>query len=394
MVDGKQKEVKAKLTDIVQPGDTIIVRERILLGLIVHERYRPPYVSGPPLGTAATVARTNTSWTTPRPLQAALDRDSGVPRRLRRRTVNALRETPVYQAHAQLLIEKDTPKVATLDQMFQSQDGWYDDDFYQTQFRILQSRTLAKRTIDAMKLWDAPRLGNGPEPKGRISFIGHACGGVVDGVIALGEAAVRAGEPPPPPRRSRSSTEAIGESAGAVGADRRVPGRLSIVAGPQQPDRRGAVRVDRSGVCGRGRQRGREAYIQQNMEIKFTASKDAADFLSERLAEQRKAVEASEAALQAYKERNGAVSVADSASNIVVQRLTDLNGGADQGQDGAHQQGGALQPAEVGRERRRARYLPGGPVERIHPEAEGRPRRSAAPAGAARGAIRPSAIPR
>ena len=85
-------------------------------------------------------------------------------------TINAMRETPVYRAATQVLIEKDAPTVATLDQMFQSQDGWSNDDFSQTQYRILQSRTLAKQTIDAMKLWDAPRLGNGPEPKSKISI--------------------------------------------------------------------------------------------------------------------------------------------------------------------------------------------------------------------------------
>src|SRR4029077_12930485 len=63
----------------------------------------------------------------------------------------------------------------------------------------------------------------------------------------------------------------------------------------------------------------------QNMELKFTASKDATDWLSDRLTEQRKAVEKSEAALQTFKERNGTVSITDTASNIVVQRLTDLN---------------------------------------------------------------------
>jgi capsular exopolysaccharide synthesis family protein len=68
------------------------------------------------------------------------------------------------------------------------------------------------------------------------------------------------------------------------------------------------------------------AYIEQNMEFRFNSSKDAADWLGDRLAEQRRALEASEAALQAFKEKNGTVSVADSASNIVVQRLTDLNG--------------------------------------------------------------------
>jgi succinoglycan biosynthesis transport protein ExoP len=68
-----------------------------------------------------------------------------------------------------------------------------------------------------------------------------------------------------------------------------------------------------------------KAYIQQNVELRFNTSKEASDWLAERLAEQRKAVEASDTALQTYRERNGAISVADSASNIVVARLTDLN---------------------------------------------------------------------
>ena len=52
-------------------------------------------------------------------------------------TFNSIRETPIYRSQAQLLIEKDAPTVARLEQMFQSQDGWTGDSFYQTQFRIL-----------------------------------------------------------------------------------------------------------------------------------------------------------------------------------------------------------------------------------------------------------------
>ncbi|MGC4081065.1 MAG: Wzz/FepE/Etk N-terminal domain-containing protein [Vicinamibacterales bacterium] len=84
--------------------------------------------------------------------------------------VNAIRQTPMYESRVQLLIEKDAPNIATLDQMFQSQDAWMSDDFYQTHYRILQSRSLAKHTIDEMKLWNAPRLGNGPAPRGTISI--------------------------------------------------------------------------------------------------------------------------------------------------------------------------------------------------------------------------------
>src|SRR5262249_5397179 len=92
--------------------------------------------------------------------------------------VNALRETPVYQARTQLMIQKDAPTVARLDQVFETQDSWSESDFYQTQFRILQSRMLARRTIDAMNLWSAPKLGNGPEPKAAISLTGFFWQGV------------------------------------------------------------------------------------------------------------------------------------------------------------------------------------------------------------------------
>ena len=70
--------------------------------------------------------------------------------------------------------------------------------------------------------------------------------------------------------------------------------------------------------------RTRRAYIEQNLEHRFSASKDATDWLEAQLAEQRKKVEASEADLQRYKEQHDAVAVED-RQNIVVQRLADLN---------------------------------------------------------------------
>src|SRR4029079_3718260 len=109
--------------------------------------------------------------------------------------VNALRQTPVYQARAQLLIETDTPKVARLDQMFQSENYW-DDEFRQTQYRIMQSRTLGKRTIDAMRLWDVSRLGNGPLPRATLDLAGLFWTWV-SSAIEMGQRPF-ANAPPPP----------------------------------------------------------------------------------------------------------------------------------------------------------------------------------------------------
>jgi capsular exopolysaccharide synthesis family protein len=243
--------------------------------------------------------------------------------------VNALRQIPIYQARAQMLIETDSPKVAKLDQMFQTQDGWFNDDFYQTQYRILQSRSLAKKTVDSMKLWDAPRLGNGPEPKATISLTGLAWD-AVDGIIALAKKPFADDAPPAPstPDKKPEAKDADqnSETAAQSGRIDEFLGGVSIV--PVRNSRLVEIRYASSDpeFAASAANALAKAYIDQNMEFRFNASKDAADWLSGRLAEQRKALEASEAALQAYKERNGAVSVAENAaSNIVVQRLTDLN---------------------------------------------------------------------
>jgi len=233
--------------------------------------------------------------------------------------VNALRQVPVYQGRTQVLIESDQPKVARLDQVFQSGNGFFDDDFLQTQFRILQSRSLAKKTIDAMKLWDVPKLGKGPDPKASISFTGLAWS-AVRGTIGLVKAPF-SHEPAPEAVVEKADNETAKQSA-------RIDeflGGLTIL--PVRNSRLVEVRYASTDpiFAATAANALAKAYIEQNMEFKFSASKDAVDWLDQRLTEQKHALEVSEAALQAYKEKNGAVSVADNASNIVVQRLSDLN---------------------------------------------------------------------
>jgi succinoglycan biosynthesis transport protein ExoP len=237
-------------------------------------------------------------------------------------TFNSMRETPVYRSQVQLLIEKDAPTVARLDQMFQSQDGWYNDDFYQTQHRILQSRSLAKRTIDAMNLWDAPKLGNGPEPKSRISPTGMVWG-AVDGAIGLAKRPFT--DPPPPVPATPVETPEAGENAAQSARISQFLGGLSIL--PVRNTRLVEIRYTSTDpvFAAAAANAVASAYIQQNMEFKLNTSKEAGDFLADRLDEQRQAVEASEQALQKFKEENGAVAIADGSSSITVQRLTDLN---------------------------------------------------------------------
>ena len=55
--------------------------------------------------------------------------------------------TPIYEARTQVLIEPDNPNIISFQELFQQEQGT--DEYYQTQYTILKSRTLARHTIDA-----------------------------------------------------------------------------------------------------------------------------------------------------------------------------------------------------------------------------------------------------
>src|SRR5205823_7978066 len=73
--------------------------------------------------------------------------------------------TPIYEARVQILIEKEATNVVTFKEAFEQNQ--ITDDYYQTQYKILQSRALARRTIDALNLWDYPRFN--PKPDGGLT---------------------------------------------------------------------------------------------------------------------------------------------------------------------------------------------------------------------------------
>src|SRR5215475_10033729 len=66
--------------------------------------------------------------------------------------------TPIYNARVQLLIEKENTNVVTFKEAVEQNQ--LTDDYYQTQYKILQSRALARRTLDSLNLWHFPEFGS------------------------------------------------------------------------------------------------------------------------------------------------------------------------------------------------------------------------------------------
>src|SRR2546425_2935295 len=69
--------------------------------------------------------------------------------------------TPIYEAHVQILIEKEATNVVSFKEAFEQNQTT--DDYYQTQYKILQSRAVARRTLDALKLWNDPQFNPKPD---------------------------------------------------------------------------------------------------------------------------------------------------------------------------------------------------------------------------------------
>jgi succinoglycan biosynthesis transport protein ExoP len=207
--------------------------------------------------------------------------------------------TSIYEARTRLLIEADGPNVINFAEVVDEQRT--KADYYQTQYNILQSRLLARKTIQALQLWDNPYLGGGSN------------GGFWTRLIGFGSSAH-----PTPGQPNSGETYEQSRTIDKFLENLTVsPIRNSRLVDIKYrlPDADLAMRIA-NGIA--------RNYIDQNLEYKFMASKEANDWLGQRLAEQRRQVEAAETALQKYREQNDAISLQD-RENIVVQKLADLN---------------------------------------------------------------------
>ncbi len=226
--------------------------------------------------------------------------------------INSLRTTPIYEASAPLLIEQQARKVTSLDTAL-SQKDYQDYDFLPTELRILQSRALAKRTVQALGIQATPAALS-PGQSGSI-------GSVIADARATVSQAIKSviGAPPriEPPPANETTAEAAAIS-GFLGGLTVTPLRNTRVVNVayRSADPEFAARAVNTLAA---------EYIKQSIELRLASSQEANDWLGKQLEDQRKKVEETEVALQRYRETNNAIATEDKR-DIGVQRLADLNG--------------------------------------------------------------------
>lgn len=221
-------------------------------------------------------------------------------------------QTSIYEARVRLLIDPGTPNFVNFRGAVE--EGQLRTDYYETQYTLLKSRTLARRTLSDLNLWSRAPFGGDSRP---------ASARLLHRVEAtLMSAASSIGEVFRAPRAQASPLP--GETSGQSRAIDALLGSLSVL--PIRNSRMVDVtfRSPDPALAAEIVNRHAKAYIEQTMEFRFHTSKEATDWLAARLAESRSQVEAAENALQRYRERNDAISLED-RDNIIVQRVTDIS---------------------------------------------------------------------
>lgn len=234
--------------------------------------------------------------------------------------LETIRAVPIYEARTQLLIERDSRRPTSIDAALQDPGGgYYDDGFYFTQYKIIQSRSMALRTVEALDAQGKPE--KVPAPSGFSFSLTGLVGSGLSTVIGL--VATR-----PAPAAPRADSEAEAATAVETAAQSARVGRflaqLTVTGVRNSSLVDSAFRSPDAEFAARAVNELANQYRLRNLDSRTLASKEANDFLSEQLAEQRTKLAESEAALVRYRETHNAASV-DDRQNIVVQKLTELN---------------------------------------------------------------------
>jgi polysaccharide biosynthesis transport protein len=203
------------------------------------------------------------------------------------RTISSYREVPVYEATATITIEKENANIVTMQDFFNPDT--YSGEYYQTQFKIMESMTMARRVLAKLRADKNENLLLRDDKKNKSK-------GSEDGTAAADDSlafAVRGGLRVLPDKSSRV-----------------------VYVKYQSEDPVGAATLANTYV---------EIFVNYSYETKLEAVQNAVKWLNDNLETERKRVEAAELARLSFKQEYGIV--ADSLSDpepIAVPKLSEL----------------------------------------------------------------------
>lgn len=206
-----------------------------------------------------------------------------------------VKEKRVYRADALLEIEKENPNIPTVQELFQLED--VSDNYLETQYKVLQSETLARRVIDQLQLTEVREFN---PPKG-MWFWGSAHAAAPTGSLVDAD----------------TEQTVLREFEDRLSVDPVRRSRLVQVSFESQDPNVAAQAVNALAAN----------YIEENLESRWQAAQKASEWLSQQLQSFKAKLEKSEDDLQQYAQNNGLLFLQTEkgdTENIVDQRLRQL----------------------------------------------------------------------
>lgn len=201
--------------------------------------------------------------------------------------VRTLLTRPVYEGNATVLIERADPNVLTFKEVAQVDSSR--DDYYQTQYKLLQSRALARRVVEDMRLLNEPEFG-GPRSAQEIA-LAHQAG----------------------PGASQLMERTIGAFLDRLDIRPIRNSRLVTISFESyRPD-----------LAAGAANRLAQLYIQQSLDFRFQTSSEAGRWLGTQVDEQRSRVEELDRQLADLRQREGLVNI-EERRTLLEQRLNEL----------------------------------------------------------------------
>lgn len=204
----------------------------------------------------------------------------------------SLMMTPQYRATTTLQIEREALNVVNMEELLPAESPT-DRDFYQTQYELLMSRTLARRVIRKTGLAAHP---------------------VYAGVVE--EVQEKLGAQATPAQRQAAIERALVPAMLASLQVEPVRNSRLVRVHFASPDPRLSARVANTHAA---------EFIDSNLDRRLQASRFATRYLSQRLVQQRERLQDSEKSFVAFAGRERIVSVGDDKPSLPAQNLTELN---------------------------------------------------------------------
>jgi polysaccharide biosynthesis transport protein len=231
--------------------------------------------------------------------------------------VHTFTEIPIYQATARIVIEKENPNLMSIQEVMALDATG--SDYYQTQYKIIESRAVAREVIRRLDLGNSPEFF--PEPGNDVisktkQWFGQTWAFWKEWVQNL----LRTG------KENWADHQVLAKASPDSGLVSKFIERIKIE--PISNSRLVDVSIEAVNpmIAARMANSLVRVYIDRNLETKLQAARNAVKWLADRIDEERKKVEEAEGALLQYKEVHGIITgFSSDAEKITAQNLASLN---------------------------------------------------------------------